>query len=135
MKREFNPVSSIFIDQILILLFVLIGQFNHGEMTVAKLMTFDGLVQYIGAAFPFMLAAFLGWAGLILRSYYKIMPAGLVVWATTVVLGMMLRVMNGQTIQPAFVAVAAVILAVLLLGWRLIAVRVLRDRPVEADTR
>ncbi len=49
-------------------------------------------------------------------------PAGLrtgvLVWACTVGGGMLLRLASGHTAQPAFVIVATITLAVLLLGWR-----------------
>jgi hypothetical protein len=40
------------------------------------------------------------------------------VWAGTLVGGMLLRALSGGGVQVSFVMVAAVALAVLLLGWR-----------------
>jgi hypothetical protein len=53
---------------------------------------------------------------------------GLGVWAVTVVGGMLLRLASGQGIAPAFIIVAATVLLVFLVGWRLIAAWVRRRR-------
>lgn len=45
----------------------------------------------------------------------------MIVWAATLVGGMLLRLATGQGVQIAFVVVAAITLAVLLVGWRGIA--------------
>jgi FtsH-binding integral membrane protein len=42
-------------------------------------------------------------------------------WLGTVVLGMVFRVVSGQGIAPAFIAVALAFLGLFLLGWRLLA--------------
>ena len=48
------------------------------------------------------------------------------IWAATVGGGMLLRVASGQGVQLAFVIVAALTLAAMLLGWRLVALFVTR---------
>jgi hypothetical protein len=45
-------------------------------------------------------------------------PAGVIVWACTVAVGMVLRVVSGQGTAVAFVVVALVFLGLFLLGWR-----------------
>ena len=42
----------------------------------------------------------------------------MIVWAATLIVGMLLRLAVGQGVQVAFVIVAAVTLAILLVGWR-----------------
>ncbi len=133
-KREFNPVLSVLIDQVMILLFAAIGLVNHDRVDPASLLTWDGIFRLFGVAFPFMLAAFLAWAGLIVRSFFQLLPVGIIVWAATVVVGMTFRVMNGQSIQPTFVLVAAALLAVFLVGWRVVVAFILNRRPAEVDT-
>ncbi|WP_369688382.1 DUF3054 family protein [Actinomadura macra] len=56
---------------------------------------------------------------------------GVGVWLVTVAVGMVLRVVSGQGTAFAFVVVALAFLALVLLGWRLVAGRVSprRDRP------
>jgi hypothetical protein len=49
------------------------------------------------------------------------------VWVGTLVGGMLLRAMTGGGVQVSFVLVAAVVLAVLLLGWRAVARLALRQ--------
>jgi hypothetical protein len=51
-------------------------------------------------------------------------PTGVVVWAVTWAGGLALRGLVGEGLAPAFVAVAAAVLAVLLLGWRALATTV-----------
>ena len=46
------------------------------------------------------------------------MPTGLTVWLCTVSIGMLLRVISGQGTAPAFIVVATIVTAVLLVGWR-----------------
>jgi hypothetical protein len=45
---------------------------------------------------------------------------GIAVWASTLVLGMLLRIVSGNTAAWSFVAVAAIVLAAFLLGWRVV---------------
>lgn len=55
----------------------------------------------------------LGW-----RRPLAVLRTGVPVWAVTVAGGMLLRMLVGQGTAPAFIIVAAVTLAVLLVGWR-----------------
>ena len=48
------------------------------------------------------------------------MASGAAVWAGTLVGGMLLRALTGGGVQVSFVIVAGVVLAVFLLGWRLV---------------
>lgn len=63
-------------------------------------------------------------------------PTGVVVWVSTLVIGMILRVVSGQGIAVSFVIVAAIVLAVFLVGWRAVALLVttLRRRRSTART-
>jgi hypothetical protein len=55
-------------------------------------------------------------------------PAGVIVWACTVAVGMVLRVVSGQGTAVAFVVVALVFLGLFLLGWRAAAQLTARSR-------
>jgi hypothetical protein len=55
-------------------------------------------------------------------------PAGVIVWACTVAVGMVLRVVSGQGTAVAFVVVALVFLGLFLLGWRVAAQLTTRSR-------
>ena len=125
------PVATaVALDVALILVFVLIGRRNHEEA-----LALGGIAQ---TAWPFLVGAAAGWlATRAWRSPFGLWPTGTVIWAATVGGGMLLRVVSGQGVQPAFVIVAALTLAAMLLGWRLVALFVTRRsrRTNRADRR
>ena len=101
------------VDLILVIVFVLIGRSSHDENPVAGAFV---------TLWPFAVGLIAGWLGArAWRAPTRIVPTGLVVWATTVIVGMLLRIASGQGVQLSFVIVASVVLAVFLLGWRLVA--------------
>lgn len=57
-----------------------------------------------------------------------ILGAGVAVWLYTVIGGMLLRAISGQGVQTAFVIVASIVLAVFLVGWRVVVALILRRR-------
>ena len=124
------PVATaVALDVALILVFVLIGRRNHEEA-----LALGGIAQ---TAWPFLAGAAAGW--LVTRAWrspFRLWPTGTVIWAATVGGGMLLRVVSGQGVQPAFVIVAALTLAAMLLGWRLVALLVTRrsKRTNRAET-
>ncbi|MCS5498026.1 DUF3054 domain-containing protein [Cnuibacter physcomitrellae] len=110
-------------DALLVLVFVLIGRRSHDES--------DALLGLLTTLWPFLAAAAVGWlVSLGWRRPFALVPTGVVVWVSTVVVGMLLRLASGQGVQPSFVVVTAVVLAVFLVGWRavLLLVRRLRAR-------
>jgi FlaA1/EpsC-like NDP-sugar epimerase len=112
-------VLAFVIDLVLIIVFVLIGRSSHDENPVAGALV---------TLWPFAVGLVAGWLGArAWRTPTRIVPTGLVVWASTVIVGMLLRIASGQGVQLSFVIVASVVLAVFLLGWRLIA-RIVRRR-------
>ena len=48
-------------------------------------------------------------------------PTGVVVWVSTVVVGMLLRKASSQGVAVSFIVVASLVTALLLLGWRVVA--------------
>ncbi|KZX21388.1 DUF3054 domain-containing protein [Rathayibacter tanaceti] len=99
------------LDAALVLVFALIGRRSHDEG--------PALLGLLGTLWPFLLALLIGWA--VSRSWRapdRIVPAGLVMWAVTVAGGMLLRLVSAQGVQPSFVVVTAIVLAVFLLGRR-----------------
>lgn len=76
----------------------------------------------LAIAWPFALATLVAHVALAAgrRSAMPLWPAGVVVLGTTYVLGMAIRVVEGRGIAPAFLVVAALFLALTLLGWRLL---------------
>lgn len=115
------------IDVVLIVLFALIGRGSHGEAVTA-----GGIWQ---TAWPFLAGWAIGYVttGAWVRAL-RLWPTAVVIWILTVGLGMVLRVWNhqgvdhGNPLPISFVIVASVVLALFLLGWRVVARLVLRVR-------
>jgi hypothetical protein len=113
------------LDTFAVVLFVAVGRREHErEATIAGL---------IGTAAPFLIALALAW--LVLRVWRR--PAdvrtGLGIWAIVLGAGMVLRsVVFGDGTATSFVIVAALFLALFIVGWR-VAMAVIerrRDRDV-----
>ena len=99
------------VDTVAILVFAMIGRANHDESI--------GLRGVWHTAWPFLLGAALGLAA---TAYARVSPTavrtGVRVWVWTLVIGMVVRGATGAGTAIAFVVVAAIVLAVLLIGWR-----------------
>ena len=79
------------------------------------------LLGVLEVAWPFLVGGAVGTlAGRTWRRPESL-PSGAAVWLGTLVGGMLLRALTGGGVQLSFVIVAATVLAVLLLGWRLVA--------------
>ena len=103
------------LDLILVAVFTIIGRASHSEG-----LSLGGIWQ---TAWPFLIAAVIGsLAGSRLggHSWWR---QGLIVWVVTVVGGLILRLLGGQTAAPGFVAVTGVVLALFLIGWRFLLLR------------
>lgn len=110
---------AIVLDVAAVLVFAAVGRASHAEASDPV-----GVARTAG---PFLLAALMAWVFLVMkRPTESVWRQGLVVWGTTLVGGMLFRVMLGEGVQPAFVAVAAAALAAGQFGWRAVALLVLR---------
>ncbi len=112
---------ALLIDVILVVVFVLIGRGSHKED-----LSFIGILTTL---WPFLVGLLLGW--FVTRSWnapLRVFWNGFGIWLMTVLFGMILRAVSGQGLQLSFVAVAAIVLAVFLLGWRAIARLVTQPR-------
>jgi FtsH-binding integral membrane protein len=99
------------LDVCWVLVFVAIGRASHEEA--------GSLSGFAGTAWPFLVGLAVGWgAWRAWRRADALVPVGVGVWVTAVVVGMVLRVLAGQGTAAAFVVVATVFLGVGLLGWR-----------------
>ena len=97
-------------DGAAILLFAAVGWLSHAEGVTPL-----GVLE---VAWPFLAGGAVGTlAGRTWRRPASL-PSGAAVWAGTLVGGMLLRALTGGGVQVSFVIVAAVVLAVLQLGWR-----------------
>jgi hypothetical protein len=101
------------LDLVLVVVFAIIGRASHGEA-----LTLGGVLL---TGWPFFVGCLLGsvLAGVLLRLPW--LYEGLLVWLTTVVLGMFLRGITGGGMAAGFLIVATLVLAFLLIGWRMLA--------------
>jgi peptidoglycan/LPS O-acetylase OafA/YrhL len=109
-RRPVAPVALV-VDIACVLLFCAVGRRSHAEGV-----TVSGVAQ---TAWPFLTGTVLGW--LLCRGWRRptaLLPTGVTVWVSTVVVGMVLRKVASQGVVASFVVVASVVTAALLLGWR-----------------
>lgn len=112
-------VQTLVIDIVLVLAFALSGRRNHDETL--------GVIGVLETAWPFLTALAAGW--LICRLWrqpLRIFPHGICLWLITVAGGMALRILSGATAALPFVVVATLVLALFLLGQRIITTLLLR---------
>lgn len=115
-------VGAILLDLALVVLFAIIGRLSHNSGLET-----DALMR---TALPFVAGLLLAWVGIALRRREGLtLPEGVMVWAMTLVMGMAFRLLIGDTAQVAFIIVAAVTLALFLIGWRAIRHVVVSRRP------
>lgn len=88
----------------------------------------------LAIVWPFAVATVLAHGWLVLRGgrTRRVWPEGAVVLVATYVLGMLLRAASGRGTAPGFLVVAAVFLAVTMLGWRIAAGLVTHLRAARA---
>ena len=111
---------AVALDIVAVLVFVVIGRASHakGESLGGVASTAWPFLAGLGAGW---LVLFLLWHGVLARplAAFGVLPAGVVAWLATVVVGMALRVVSGQGTDVAFIAVALAFVGLFLLGWRL----------------
>jgi len=110
-------VASAGFDIVLLFVFVAIGRASHGE----------GAQGFLITLWPFAVGLIVGW--LVARAWRtprRIVWTGVIVWACTVVVGMLLRLLSDQGVQLAFVVVTVIVLGVFFLGWRALSSLVIR---------
>lgn len=109
-------------DVVFVTGFALTGRLSHEEHPMLGLWT---------TAWPFLAALAVGWLiTLAWRAPTAPLRTGVGVWAVTLAGGMLLRAASGQGTAPAFIIVAAIVLALTLVGWRAVAALVRRRRLV-----
>ena len=102
-------------DVVLVLVFCAIGRRSHDET--------GALAGLAHTAWPFLGGLAAGWAASIALykekfAPFSVVPAGVVIWFSTLLIGMVLRVLSGQGTAFSFVVVAAIVLGLFLIGWR-----------------
>lgn len=114
-------IGALTVDVLLVLLFAGLGRRTHALDAAGLLAT----------AWPFLAGLLLGWlAWRVRRAPFAVWPRGVALWATTVAVGMGLRLAVGEGAAPSFVLVTLAVLGVFLLGPRALisALRAARSR-------
>lgn len=112
MKGMARPLL-IALDLVCVLIFALLGRATHGEAL--------SLLGIGVTAWPFVVACLIGWLIVAIRGADGLgIRSAVIVWLVTVSAGLGLRVSTGDTAAWPFVIVTTVVLALLLLGWRLV---------------
>ncbi len=107
------------LDALAVLVFVVIGREEHDEG-----ITLGGIVE---TAAPFLIGLAVGW--LVARAWRRPLSvaSGLVIWPTTVLVGMIVRNWGfDEGTATSFVIVTMAFLGMCFVGWRLIALSVMR---------
>ena len=123
MRRAALP--ALLADVVAVLAFAVLGRASHGEQA--------DVVGVLVTAGPFLAGVALGWCAARVRAAPITLRAGGLVLAATLLAGLIGRAVITGRLPPTFVLVTALTLAVLLLGWRAVALAVTR-RPLRGRT-
>ncbi|MGH3242277.1 MAG: DUF3054 domain-containing protein [Spirillospora sp.] len=113
MRKKKWGVLGAGVDVAWVVVFVVVGRATHDEG--------GSVAGFAGAVWPFLVGLAVGWV--VCRGWRRaevVVPVGVVVWVSTVGVGMVLRGVSGQGTALAFVVVAFLFLGVGLVGWRLV---------------
>jgi DUF3054 family protein len=112
--------ASLAADLAAVTIYVLVGRLSHDESVSAS-----GLLS---TAWPFLVGIVGGYIGIALTRWPTLsLRGGAVITVKTFVIGLVLRYGVAEDATPfSFVVVTIVVLAVLMLGWRVAALAVLR---------
>lgn len=119
--------GSLVADALAVFLFVAIGLLQHGSPLTTVTVTWVGWTFAVGVLIGHL--AIRSW-----RAPFALWPQGVFVWAITIVAAMALRTLFGQGTETSFIVVTAIVLGVLMLGWRAIASFVTRHERREVVT-
>lgn len=117
--------AALAVDVVLVVAFAALGRRTHDDGDVLG----PGGLGLAQTAWPFLVALAVGWG--IARAWRgpaAPLRSGLPIWIATVVVGLLLRLVSGQGIAPAFVVVATLTLGLLLVGWRGVVALIARRR-------
>jgi len=109
-----RAAAALAVDVVLVIVFVAIGRRNHHED--------EGLSGLATVSAPFLIGLAVGWLATWRKHAPMAFSTGVVIWLSTVVVGLVLRrVAFDRGIATAFIIVATITLGVFLIGWRAIA--------------
>ncbi len=121
-------ILAIVSDLALVVVFVMIGRASHAEP-----LDMEGIQR---TALPFLAGTLMAWIGFLLKRHSGLtLVNGVFVWAMTVVLGILFRLLLGDTAEFSFVLVTAAVLAAFLIGWRAVVWLVRRNRPEQPKAK
>jgi FtsH-binding integral membrane protein len=106
--------AILLLDVCCVVAFVAIGRHTHHHA--------DSLAGLWQTSWPFLAGLAVG--VLVTRAWRRpvaLVPAGLGAWLGAAVVGMLIRVLAGQGTAAAFILVTLAFLALLMLGWRVVA--------------
>lgn len=113
-SRSRAALLALCADVVCVIAFCTIGRRSHTEG-----ITISGIAE---TSWPFLVGTVAGWvAARAWRRPTALTPTGIVVWLSTVAVGMLLRKATSAGTAVSFVVVASLVTAILLLGWRLAA--------------
>ena len=111
MNKVLRAPVQLVLDLLLVSVFALLGRRSHDES-----LTLGG---WWSTAWPFLAGVALGWLlAIVVRRPPASLRGGVVVWVSTIVAAMLLRIATGAGTAAPFVVVATTVTALLLLGSR-----------------
>ena len=115
-----RPLVAFLLDVLLVIVFAAAGRASHDEA--------NPVLGALLTAWPFLVGTVIGWVvvRLLRKSWPLEVGPGITIWFSTVLIGMALRQATGLGTAATFVLVAAVVLALFLIGWRALVTLVLR---------
>jgi len=109
-------------DVVAVCVFVLIGRRSHDETAA--------VAGFLGTVWPFLAGLTIGW--ILAKAWtapMRIWPTAVIIWLVTVLGGLGMRGVTGGGLAWTFLAVTTAVLALFLLGWRLVARLARRSLP------
>jgi peptidoglycan/LPS O-acetylase OafA/YrhL len=120
-----HPLYVLLADVVLVLIFAATGRASHAEE--------HPVLGVLLTAWPFLAGLLIGWlASRNWRTPLRLWPNGVLLWIITVLAGMLLRIVSGRTAELPFIMVATVVLGLFLLGFRVLAGRLVALRQRRA---
>jgi len=110
-ERTRPALTALLTDVVCVIVFCALGRRSHAEG-----LNLAGVAE---TAWPFLSGAAVGW--LLSRGWRHpaaVVPTGVTVWVSTVVVGMLLRKVTSAGVAPSFIVVASISTLLLLVGWR-----------------
>ena len=120
--KKYALPLALLADIVVVIVFAAIGRRAHEES--------NALVGALDTAWPFLAGAAVGWLITLAakRCPLQAFPGGVIIWVSTVAVGMLLRQLTGDTTAWQFVLVATCFNLATLVGWRLLAGIAMRRR-------